>query len=130
MSFYYSFSLSVKCFLVCLSLFNSSSFTIPYSCYSRVTLILHLFTHSPSSSTCYLCLIYHSSATLLFLCCLFFALSLFMVHLIWSFWCCLVLLSPFFHLTISLTFPSPVSPPSFYSLSLCLHSFLILCRSL
>lgn len=45
------------CFLVWLRLFNSSSLPIFFFYYSRVALILHLFTHSPSSSTCYLCLL-------------------------------------------------------------------------
>lgn len=58
------FSLSVMCFLVCLILFNSSSLPVFSSYYSRFTLILRLFTHSLSSSTCYLCLLHFTSPLL------------------------------------------------------------------
>ncbi len=120
------------CFLVRLSLFNSSSLPIFSFYYSQVTLILCLFTHSPSSSTCYLLyftppLLHCSPLPLLPFLCSCHPLSLFIVRLISSFLCPLFIsLSSFFHPTISS--PSCVSPPLsvFYcsSSSLCLLFFL------
>lgn len=129
------FSLSVICFLVCLILFNSSSLPIFSSYYSRLTLILCLFTHSLSSATRYLCLLYftfpllHCSLLplLSFLHSALFSCSSF----ISSAHFCALFYFVFFHPPNHLlALPLLGLCISLQSISHCLLSFLIVCHSL